>query len=167
MSGADGECRDSRPNDMLLPPRKRIGKQRARFPRLQNQFPEIGDAGRERRTCERGVRLRAQGFGIGQRPNQRERAGKGPSPTLDPPLGLIVAHRLPPAVPGRDQRLLARNCERKRGLLAGRNQLGHWLAMAGDDHRLASLHQFQETGKLGLGLMYVHLHSPSLVHMLS
>jgi hypothetical protein len=45
--------------------------------------------------------------------------------------------------------------------------LGHRLAVAGDDHGLAFLNQLEEPGKLGLGLVYVHLHRESLVQLFS
>jgi hypothetical protein len=39
--------------------------------------------------------------------------------------------------------------------------------MAGDNHGLAFLDEFEETGELALGLMHVHLHRATLARFLS
>jgi hypothetical protein len=79
---------------------------------------------------------------------------------LNPVFGFGVAHSLahspPPFVSGRGERFFAGNAEGKT-LAACGYQFSHGVAVAGDDHRLAFLHQFEEPGKLRLRLMHVEL----------
>lgn len=42
------------------------------------------------------------------------------------------------------------------------HQFGYGLAVAGADHGLAFLDQFEETGKTGLGLIHIDLHTTSM-----
>jgi hypothetical protein len=162
VSNANGECRNTGPDDVFLPPGERVGQESAGFARFEDQLPEIGNARCKWGGSQGRSRLRTQRLRIGESPDEGVRIGEDQSPALQPIVRFGITHGLPPVVARGDQWFFAGNSKRKGARPARGYQLGHRLAVAGNDNGFPLLDQFQEAGEPGLGFMNVDLHGDQL-----